>query len=53
MILVIIMVTTMIIVMMVVIHAIMIQAVRRGFPSGIIHLNWNDTENISMAPAQG
>ena len=24
-----------------------------GFPSGIIRENWNDTENISMAPAQG
>ena len=23
------------------------------FPSGIIRLNWNDTQNISMAPAQG
>ena len=25
----------------------------RGFPSGIIRLTWNDTEKISMAPAQG
>ena len=24
-----------------------------GFPSGIIRKNWNDTEKISMAPAQG
>ena len=24
-----------------------------GFPSGIICQNWNDTEKISMAPAQG
>ena len=24
-----------------------------GFPSGIIRYNWNDTEKISMAPAQG
>ena len=24
-----------------------------GFPSGIIRSNWNDTEKISMAPAQG
>ena len=24
-----------------------------GFLSGIIRQNWNDTENISMAPAQG
>ena len=24
-----------------------------GFPSGIIRQNWNDTEKISMAPAQG
>ena len=24
-----------------------------GFPSVIIRENWNDTENISMAPAQG
>jgi hypothetical protein len=24
-----------------------------GFPSGIMHQNWNDTENISMAPAHG
>ena len=24
-----------------------------GFPSGIIRKTWNDTENISMAPAQG
>ena len=26
---------------------------RAGFPSGIIRQNWNDTEKISMAPAQG
>ena len=25
----------------------------QGFPSGIIRQNWNDTEKISMAPAQG
>ena len=25
----------------------------RGFPSGIIRSDWNDTEKISMAPAQG
>ena len=25
----------------------------RGLPSGIIRLNWNDTEKISTAPAQG
>ena len=24
-----------------------------GFPSGIIREHWNDTEKISMAPAQG
>ena len=24
-----------------------------GFPSGIIRLRWNDTEKISIAPAQG
>ena len=24
-----------------------------GFLSGIIRQNWNDTEKISMAPAQG
>ena len=24
-----------------------------GFPSGIIGQNWNDTEHMSMAPAQG
>ena len=24
-----------------------------GFPSGIIRYDWNDTEKISMAPAQG
>ena len=24
----------------------------RGFPSGIIRYNWNDAEQISMAPAQ-
>ena len=27
--------------------------VEGGFPSGIIRLNWNDAEKISMAPAQG
>ena len=26
---------------------------RNGFPSGIIRQNWNETEKISTAPAQG
>ena len=29
------------------------KLVALGFPSGIIRSNWNDTEKISMAPAQG
>ena len=29
------------------------KVVELGFPSGIICSHWNDTEKISMAPAQG
>ena len=29
------------------------QREKVGFPSGIIRQTWNDTENVSMAPAQG